>query len=116
MSTIPSGRYQEIEIVADRLRCKTMFTHPQPKPSATSQSSTSGNGTNSNGRSGMGAAAARGGRRIGTDESPIDMAYYDVLGLKANCTTDEVKKAYRRLAIKVCHADCMQAHAAVDGS
>lgn len=81
-----------------------MFTHPQPKPSATSQSSTSGNGTNSNGRSGMGAAAARGGRRIGTDESPIDMAYYDVLGLKANCTTDEVKKAYRRLAIKL-HPD-----------
>jgi curved DNA-binding protein CbpA len=29
------------------------------------------------------------------------MAYYDVLGLKAGCTVDEIKKAYRRLAIKV---------------
>jgi preprotein translocase subunit Sec63 len=32
------------------------------------------------------------------------MAYYDVLGLKADCTTEEVKKAYRRLAIKASEA------------
>jgi curved DNA-binding protein CbpA len=29
------------------------------------------------------------------------MAYYDVLGLESQCTQDEIKKAYRRLAIKV---------------
>jgi hypothetical protein len=29
------------------------------------------------------------------------MAYYDVLGLDSQCTQDEIKKAYRRLAIKV---------------
>jgi hypothetical protein len=29
------------------------------------------------------------------------MAYYDVLGLDSQCTQEEVKKAYRRLAIKV---------------
>jgi len=29
------------------------------------------------------------------------MAYYDILGLESQCTTEEIKKAYRRLAIKV---------------
>lgn len=49
----------------------------------------------------MGGSSNARGRRFGTDDDPLDMAYYDVLGLKANCTNDEVKKAYRRLAIKV---------------
>ena len=38
---------------------------------------------------------------MGTDKNPIDMAYYDVLGLDSQCTSADVKKAYRRLAIKV---------------
>ncbi|GAA5942428.1 hypothetical protein JCM1841_002617 [Sporobolomyces salmonicolor] len=42
----------------------------------------------------------RKGRTIGSDERPLDTAYYDLLGLSVTCTTDEVKKAYRRLAIK----------------
>jgi hypothetical protein len=29
------------------------------------------------------------------------LAYYDVLGVDSQCTMEEVKKAYRRLAIKV---------------
>ncbi|GAA6014889.1 hypothetical protein JCM11491_002150 [Sporobolomyces phaffii] len=42
----------------------------------------------------------RKGRTIGSDERPLDMSYYDLLGLPVTCTTDEIKKAYRRLAIK----------------
>ena len=83
-------------------QCQSVISHafyPTQVPVfAASNSPSGGSGSdsvNANGRKTNATQSARKGRKIGTQERPLETGYYDILGIPVTATTDDVKKAYR---------------------
>ncbi|KAJ8592756.1 DnaJ-domain-containing protein [Rhizopogon salebrosus TDB-379] len=82
-------------------KCQSIYTHafyPAQLPSGYSTTSNSHNSIGSG--STPPPPNGRKGRKIGTQEKPLETGYYDLLGVPIDASIDDIKKSYRRLAIK----------------
>ncbi|KAG2155334.1 DnaJ-domain-containing protein [Suillus bovinus] len=84
-------------------KCQSTYTHafyPTQLPLGYSTTSSSTSPHNPIGSGSAPPSNAKKSRKIGTQEKPLETGYYDLLGVPIDASTDDIKKSYRRLAIK----------------
>jgi hypothetical protein len=75
-------------------KCRKTFSHVfYPNQAPTSMLSNAG--SSSRGQAAAPPPPQRKGRKIGTQERPLETGYYDLLGIPVNATIEDIKKAYR---------------------
>lgn len=118
--TIITSRLREPYIAVACAHCKAALEYLPPQTSIQKASDylikcsqcsktfsppgSSNSNTNSNKPNTNTSTKKSSGRRIGSDERPLETEFYEVLGISPQATSSEIKSAYRRLALKM-HPD-----------
>ena len=95
-------------------KCQSIYTHafyPTQLPSgytATSSSTFPHNATGSG--STPPPPNAKKGRKIGTQEKPLETGYYDLLGVTIDASTDDIKKSYRTVHVPLMDHALLRLH------
>ena len=75
--------------------CQTVFSHAFYPSQIVGSSQNHSATSRTNSGAGPSQDTPRKGRKIGTDDKPLETGYYDLLGVPIDATTDDIKKAYR---------------------
>lgn len=102
LPTAPSSGTPKYKVQCYNSLCEKLIQFDPSKPQTPTHNAGSSSTSSFAGASGFSSNGAKNSKhfKMGTDEEPASLEYYELLGVPHTADTGEIKKAYYRLAMK----------------